>query len=68
MVVLSVLLYEAKCWPIKKNQVQTLMVAETRMIRWMCDYTRIDRIKNVVIRERVGIAPLEDKLRETRLR
>jgi len=44
------------------------MVVEMRMIRWMCDYTRLDRIKNVVIRERVGIAPLEDKLRETRLR
>jgi len=44
------------------------MVAEMRMIRWMCGYTRLDRIKNVVIRERVGVAPLEDKLRETRLR
>jgi len=44
------------------------MVAEMRMIRWMCSYTRLDRIRSVVIRERVGIAPLEDKLRETRLR
>jgi len=34
----------------------------------MCGYTRLDRIRNVVIRERVGVAPLEDKLRETRLR
>ena len=38
------------------------------MIRWMCGYTRLDRIRNVVMRERVGIAPLEDKLGETRLR
>ena len=38
------------------------------MIRWMCGYTRLDRIRNVVIRERVGVAPLEEKLRETRLR
>jgi len=68
MVVLSVLLYEAKCWPIKKNQVQTLMVAEMRMIRRICGYTRLDRIKNVVIRERVGVTPLEEKMRETRLR
>jgi len=44
------------------------MVAEMRMIRWMCGYTRLDRIRNVVIRERVGVAPLEVKLRETRLR
>ena len=34
----------------------------------MCGYTRLDRIRNVVIRERVGVAPIEDKLRETRLR
>jgi len=38
------------------------------MIWWMCGYTRLDRIRNVVIRERVGVAPLEDKLRETILR
>ena len=41
--------------------------AEMRMIRWMCGYTRLDSIRNVVIRERVGVV-LEDKLRETRLR
>ena len=34
----------------------------------MCGYTRLDMIRNVVIRERVGTASLEDKLRETRLR
>jgi len=44
------------------------MGAEMRIIRWMCDYTRLDRIRNVVIRERVGVAHIEEKLRETRLR
>jgi len=44
------------------------MVAEMRNIRWMCGYTRLDRIRNVVIKECVGVAPLEEKLRETRLR
>jgi len=44
------------------------MVAEMRMIRWMCGYTKLDMIRNVVIRERVGVTPLEEKLRETRLR
>ena len=50
------------------DQVQRLMVAEMRMIWWMCGCTRPDPITNVVIKERVGVAPLEDKLRETRLR
>jgi len=44
------------------------MVAEMRIIRWMCGFTRLDRIRNVAIREGVGVAPLEEKLRETRLR
>jgi len=52
MVVQPTLLYVAECWPIKKTQVQRMMVAEMRMIRWMCGYTRLDRIRNVVIRER----------------
>jgi len=38
------------------------------MLRRMYGYSRVDRISNVVIRERVGVAPLEEKLRETRLR
>jgi len=66
MVLRLALLYGAEYWPIKKTQVQRLMVAEMRMIRWMCGYTRLERIRNAVIREQVGVAPLEDKLRETK--
>jgi len=38
------------------------------MIWWMCGYTKLDRIRNVVIREKIGVAPIEDKMRESRLR
>lgn len=68
MIVRPTLLYGSECWPIKKHQVQRLMMAEMRMIRWMCGYTRLDRIRNEVIREKVGVAPIEDKMREARLR
>ena len=34
----------------------------------MCGYTRIDRIRNEVIRDLVQVAPIGDKMRETRLR
>ena len=44
------------------------MVTEMRMIRWMCGYTRMDRIRNEVIRDLVKVAPIEDKMSETRLR
>ena len=34
----------------------------------MYGFTRSDRIRNEVIREKEGIAPIEDKTRENRLR
>ncbi|XP_070008469.1 uncharacterized protein [Nicotiana sylvestris] len=39
-----------------------------RMLRWMYEYTRRDKIRNEVIRDKVGVASLEDKMRESRLR
>jgi len=38
------------------------------MIRWMYESSRIDRIRNGVIRDLVRVAPIEDKIKETRLR
>jgi len=37
------------------------MVVELRMIQWMHGYTRLDGIKDKMIRERVGIAPIKDR-------
>jgi len=68
MVVRPAVLYGSECWPIKKTQVQRLMVAEMRMIRRVCGYMRMDRIRNGVIRDVVKVAPIEDKMKETRLR
>ncbi|XP_070057395.1 uncharacterized protein [Nicotiana tomentosiformis] len=62
------MLYGAECWPVKKSHVQKLKVAEMRMLRWMCGHTRRDKIRNEYIRDKLGVAPIEDKLRESRLR
>jgi len=45
-----------------------LIVADMRIIRWMCGHMRVDRIRNEVIRDLVKVAPIKDKMRETRLR
>jgi len=68
MVVRPAALYGSECWPLKKTQVQRLMVSEMRMIRWMCGFMRVDRIRNEVIRNLAKVAPIEDKMKETRLR
>jgi len=63
MVVRPAMMYDAECGPIKKTQVQKLMVAEIRTITWIYGYTRIDKISNGVIRDLVKVAPIEDKMR-----
>ena len=39
-----------------------------RMLRWFCGHTRRGRVQNKVIRDRVGVAPIEEKLTQHRLR
>ncbi|PHT41544.1 hypothetical protein CQW23_20398 [Capsicum baccatum] len=43
-------------------------VAEMRMLRWLCGLTRGNRVRNETIREKVGVTPVENKMREVRLR
>src|SRR6187551_457448 len=62
------MLYGAECWPTKRRHIQQLSVAEMRMLRWFCGHTRRDRIQNEDIRDRVGVAPIEEKLTQHRLR
>ena len=68
MVVRPAVLYRSECWPLKKMQVQRLMVVKMRMVRWMCGFTRMDGIRNDVIRSLAEVALIEEKMRESRLR
>ena len=45
-----------------------MSVAEIRMLRWMCDNTRRDKVRNENIRTKIGVASIEEKIRENRLR
>lgn len=62
------MLYGAECWAAKKQHVHKMEVAEMRMLRWMCGYTRLDKKRNEDIRRKVGVAPIGEKMREHRLR
>nr|XP_051220757.1 uncharacterized protein LOC127338829 [Lolium perenne] len=61
------MLYGAECLPTKRRYIKQLSVAEMRMLRWICGHTRKDRVRNDDIRERVGVAPIEEKLIQHRL-
>ena len=64
----QVLLYDTECWAIKRHHAQKMSVAEMRMLRWMCDNTRRNDVRNEDIRTKIDIAPIEEKMRENRLR
>ncbi|KAI0530470.1 hypothetical protein KFK09_000014 [Dendrobium nobile] len=68
MIVRPAMFYGAECWPLKEKHNTKLSVAKMRMLRWMSGFTLRDRIRNEHIREKVGVAPVEDKIRESRLR
>ncbi|XP_060172285.1 uncharacterized protein LOC132603305 isoform X1 [Lycium barbarum] len=68
VVVRPTLLYGAECWAVKSSHVQKMKVAEMRMLRWMCGHTSRDRIRNEDIQDKVGVASVEGKMREARLR
>jgi hypothetical protein len=63
-----VMLYEAECWPPKRRHVQQLSIAEMCMLRWICGHTRRNQVRNDDIRERLGVAPVEQKLMQHHLR
>jgi hypothetical protein len=56
------MLYGVECWPTKKRHVQQLSITEMRMLCWICGHTRMDQVRNDDIRDRLGVAPIEEKL------
>jgi len=38
------------------------------MLRWMCGNPRRDKVRNEDIRTKIGVAPIEEKVRENHLR
>ncbi len=52
----------------KEPYLSKMRVAEMRMLRWTSGHTRLNKIRNESIREKVEVVPIEDKLREKRLR
>ena len=62
------LCYDTECWAIKRHHAQKMSVAEMRMLRWMCGNTQRDKVRNEDIRTKIGVASIEEKMRENCLR
>jgi len=62
------LLYATEYWAIKRLHAQKISVAEMCMLRWMYGNTRRDKVRNEDIHTKIDVAPIEEKMRENRLR
>ncbi|KAE9547530.1 hypothetical protein FO519_009257, partial [Halicephalobus sp. NKZ332] len=67
-VIRPVAIYGSECWPVTKEAEKRLSVMETKLLRWTSGFTRKDHIRNKDIRQRYGVAPITEKLQESRLR
>ena len=56
-----------ECYAIKRYYVQKMSVAEMRFLRSMCGNSRRDKVRNEKIRTTIGVATVEEKMRENRL-
>jgi hypothetical protein len=64
----SAMSYEVECWPTKRRHAQQLSVAEMRMLPWIRAHTRRDRVRNDDMHEQLGVAPVNKKHVQHRLR
>ena len=62
------MLYGMEAVAVTKAQEKKMEVAEMRMLRFSVGKTRMDRVRNEVIRTTLKVGELSGKLRETRLR
>jgi len=62
------LLNDTECWAKKRYHTQKMSVAKMRMLHWMCNNTRRDKARNEDIHTKIGVAPIEEKMRENCLR
>ena len=67
-VVRPTMIYGAETWAVKKAQEKKLDVAEMRMLRWMSGVTKLDRIKNKIIRGTTKVGEISKKVQESRLK
>ena len=60
------LLYGTEYWAIKRYHAQKMSAIEMCIFRWMSGNTKRDKERNEDIRIKIGVATIEEKMRENR--
>ncbi|GFO05113.1 hypothetical protein PoB_003161800 [Plakobranchus ocellatus] len=63
-----VILYGAECWVVGQKEEQLLETTEMRMLRRIRGVTLEDKMRSDDIRKELGVCPIGEKARESRLR
>ncbi|KAM3955317.1 uncharacterized protein ACR2FA_010780 [Aphomia sociella] len=63
-----VLLYGSETWATTKTHEQKLHTTEMRMLRWAGGVTLKDKVRNEYVRGSFKVAPITEKISESRLR
>ena len=63
-----ILTYAAETWSLTTKTSSQIQAAEMKTLRLILGVTRRDRIRNTVIRERLGVEPVLDTVEKSRLR
>jgi len=63
----SSMLHGSENWPVRKENVVALQMAEMRIVRWMCGIKLKDRFPSKELRERLGIDDIALVLQQNRL-
>ncbi|XP_063598632.1 uncharacterized protein LOC134775104 [Penaeus indicus] len=67
-VVRSAFIYGLETAPLKKSKEKKMNGTERKMLRWMVEVTRRDRIRNEYVRGTVKVVEVSKKIQESRLR
>ena len=62
------MMYGSECWALKKSGENAMAMAEMKMLRWSCGFTKLDKIRNTKIRAKLNATPIGEKLQQQRLR
>ena len=64
----SVLLHASVTWALTSEDCNRLVRNDNAMVRWICSSRLVDKVPSALLRDRPGIASIEDLLRQGRLR
>ena len=68
LVVRPAVMYGSETWPMRRRWEDRLDVTEMRMLRFSCGLTRLDKVRNTLIRGTTKVTSMSNKIRESRLR